>query len=87
MYLIIREHGAIVGDILTVERALPEGVLTGLLSGQYSLHGGVIRSAGGQIVRHLIPASTPALDPFGLMSAIPSLFNTYQLHNLTKMAE
>ena len=76
-----------IGDLFSVERALPEGVLYGLLSGQYSLHGGVIRDAGGQIIRHLIPAAESALNPFGFIDSLPGLFNTYQLHNLTMMTE
>lgn len=85
---------SVLGNILTVERTLPDGVLSGLLTGQYSLHGGVIRNATGQIIRHLIPNPSMALDPFGFVSSIPDLFNTYQLynlsnqvHNLTKLTE
>ncbi|OTE96655.1 hypothetical protein BCS42_12340 [Crenothrix sp. D3] len=40
---------------------IPQEVLTGLITRQYSLHGGVIRWAAGteqagQIIRHLVPA-------------------------------
>lgn len=46
---------------LTVVRVVPAKVLLGLATGQYTLHGGVIRWAAGtpqagQIVSHLIPA-------------------------------
>ncbi len=66
----------------TVARAIPTDVWAGLVTGQYTLHGGVIRYAActaraGQIVRHLIPA---VADPF---CAIPNLVNTYQLYQLS----
>jgi hypothetical protein len=39
---------------LTVARQIPIETLTGLASGMYSLHGGVVRDAGGRIVSHLV---------------------------------
>lgn len=39
---------------LTVARQIPIETLTGLVSGAYSLHGGVVRDAGGRIVSHLV---------------------------------
>lgn len=44
----------------SVERLIPSEVWSGLVTGQYTLHGGVIRWAAGtptagQIVRHLVP--------------------------------
>ncbi len=65
-----------------IARSIPTDVWAGLVTGQYTLHGGVIRYAAntaraGQIVRHLIPA---VADPF---RAIPNLINTYQLHQLS----
>ena len=39
---------------LTVARQIPLDTLTGLVSGMYSLHGGVVRDAGGRIVSHLV---------------------------------
>lgn len=68
----------------TVTRAISPDVWAGLVTGQFTLHGGVIRYAAGtaqagQIVRHLIPASTN-LNP---LNAIPALFNTYQLQQVS----
>ncbi len=80
---------------LTVTRAIPPEVITGLLTKQYQMYGGVIRWApgteyAGQIVRHLVP-----VDPqLAASSLSPSLYgpvssrvlqaaNTYQLHSLT----
>lgn len=39
---------------LTVARQIPIDTLTGLVAGMYSLHGGVVRDAGGRIVSHLV---------------------------------
>ena len=39
---------------LTVARAIPYEHLAGLLSGSLTVHGGVIRDAGGRIVSHLV---------------------------------
>lgn len=69
----------------TIERAVPYRYLAGLMTGQYSLTGGVIRQAagsadGGQIVAHLLPAASnfiPGLD------FIPGLIANFQLHHLT----
>lgn len=62
---------------LTLSRTIPADVALGLLTGSYSLHGGVIRWAAGtehagQIVRHLIPASQPALGmlPFSVIPGV-----------------
>ena len=65
-----------------VERMIPAEVLKGLLSGEYKLHGGVIRGAvgtvkAGQIIRHLVPTS------MFLPESIPQLINMYQLHQLS----
>lgn len=68
-------------DVLSVSRLIPKDTLLGLLSGAYTLHGGVVRGAGGQIVAHLV-------SPAGVTSLIPGLgwvadaFQTYQLHQL-----
>jgi hypothetical protein len=58
---------------LIVARALPETALAGLVTGAYTLHGGVIRHAagtaqGGQIVAHLLPAGPPAATLPGVAS-------------------
>ena len=78
---------SILGSVLTLERTLPTEVLTGVLSQQYSIHGGVIRNASGQIVRHLVSASSTTLDPFGFISAIPNLYNVYQIKRLAEMTQ
>ena len=74
---------------LEVTRQIPAEVATGLLTGRYSLHGGVIRYAvgtehAGQIVRHLLPVAKGTLDVgFDLftspVSAVFEAFNSYQL--------
>ncbi len=46
---------------LTVARQIPLDMIGGLLSGAYSLHGGVIRNGAGQIVAHLASASGSSL--------------------------
>ena len=77
----------ILSSLFTVERAIPDSVLAGLATREYTLHGGVVRNAGGQIVRHLVPAASKSLDPFGLLAVPGQFVNTWQLHNLTKMTE
>ena len=52
----------------TVARQIPFEMIGGLLSGAYSLHGGVIRNGAGQIVAHL--ASTGGS---GLIGLVPGL--------------
>ena len=41
-------------DLLVLERAISESVALGVLSGQYSVPGGVVRNAAGHIVRHFL---------------------------------
>ena len=41
-------------SILTVDFELPQEILDGLLSGEYTRCGGVIRDGAGQIVKHLV---------------------------------
>lgn len=68
-------------DAVSVSRMIPKDTLLGLLSGAYSLHGGVVRGAGGRIVAHLA-------SPAGLTSLFPGLgwvadaFQAYELHQL-----
>lgn len=67
-----------------VTRAVSPDVWAGLITGQYTLHGGVVRYAAGtakagQIIRHLLPASTN-LNP---LNVLPTLFNAYQLHQVS----
>lgn len=45
---------------LTVARQIPIETLTGLVSGMYSVHGGVVRDAGGRIVSHLVTSGGSA---------------------------
>jgi hypothetical protein len=44
-------------DIFSVSRVIPKDTMLGLITGAYSLHGGVVRDLGGRIVAHL---ATPA---------------------------
>jgi len=58
---------------LTVTRSIPSEVVTGLMTGQYKLHGGVIRWAAsteyaGQIVCHLLPFSQ--IEPLVQINAL-----------------
>lgn len=53
---------------LTVARQIPVEMIGGLLSGGYSLHGGVIRNGAGQIVSHLA-----TVGGSGLTSLVPGL--------------
>ena len=68
-------------DGLLVARAIPKEALLGLISGSYSLHGGVVRDVGGRIVAHLAMPST-------MVSAIPGMgwvadaFQSYQLRDI-----
>jgi hypothetical protein len=73
----------------TIARAIPLEVLDGLAVGRYVLSGGVIRGApgtaiGGQIVRHLLPASTnvlgAALSP--VLSPVNAVLNMSQVAQL-----
>jgi hypothetical protein len=54
---------------LTVTRSIPFEQLGGLLSGAYSLHGGVIRDGAGRIVSHLVSSGAPN----ALASLVPGL--------------
>jgi len=72
----------------SVASAIPYKYLTGLVTGEYSLAGGVIRHAigssqGGQIVAHLLPASSSLLSIVPGLSFIPGLVANYQLSNLS----
>lgn len=68
-------------DGITLSRVIPKDTLLGLLSGAYSLHGGVVRDMSGQIVSHLaVPSGALSLMP-GL-GWIADAFQSYQLHTL-----
>lgn len=83
---------SLLGLILT--RTVPSEVITGLLTKQYQLYGGVIRWApgteyAGQIVRHLVPVA-PQLTTSSLFGPVSGVFqaaNTYQLHTLNIAAQ
>jgi hypothetical protein len=75
---------------LNITRAIPTEVFAGLMTGDYSLHGGVIRWAAGtesagQIVQHMIPIAQQGISAslFAPIAGILEGVNTYQLHNLT----
>lgn len=67
-----------------VERVIPLNTMMGLLSGTYSLHGGVVRDMGGRIVAHLATSGMSST----VTSLVPGLgwiadaFQTYQLHRM-----
>jgi hypothetical protein len=74
---------------LTVAREIPFEVIRGLLTGQLTLHGGVIRWAAGtakagQIVRHLLPLGTPALAMLPL-STLPGIGQVAQAFQLARL--
>lgn len=54
---------------LTVARQIPMETLAGLAGGMYSLHGGVVRDAGGRIISHLVTSGAPA----AMSSLVPGL--------------
>lgn len=69
---------------LTVARSIPVEQLMGLMTGTLSLHGGVIRDAGGRIVSHLVmPAASTAFSSVPGLGAVGSIINGIQLHSLS----
>lgn len=74
---------------LAVVREIPVHTLAGLLNGAYSLHGGVVRDAGGRIVAHLLTGGPADL----LKSAIPganvltALVGSGQLYSLARSVD
>lgn len=75
---------------LTVTRAIPPDVMTGLMTGQFKLHGGVIRGApntqyAGQIIRHLLPVTeqTTGATILAPVSRTLGAVNIYQLQGLS----
>lgn len=74
---------------LTVARTIPLETLTGLLTGAYTAHGGVVRDAGGRIVAHLLtdgPADlVKTLIPG--VNVLSSLAGSGQLYSLAKDVE
>ena len=75
---------------LSVSRLIPAHLVPGVLSGAFTLHGGVIRDLGGQIVAHLaLPAQTvlglASLTPLGaITSAVSSVAANFQLLGLKR---
>lgn len=70
-----------------IARVIPSDVITGLVTGQYKLYGGVIRWAAGtehagQIVRHLLPASSQFLNVLPGLNIIPGIVNSMQMADL-----
>jgi len=74
-----------INDIgLTVARAIPYEHLAGLLGGSLTVHGGVIRDAGGRIVSHLVlPGASAALNAIPGAGLLGSLVNGIQLRALS----
>jgi hypothetical protein len=66
---------------ISVSRVIPENTLLGLLSGAYSLHGGVVRDMGGRIVAHMAAPSS-ALSLLPGLGWVADAFQTYQLHKM-----
>ena len=65
-----RKNDSMLADLgLTVARQIPIETLTGLVSGMYTVHGGVIRDAGGRIVSHLVTSGGSA----AMSSLVPGL--------------
>lgn len=70
-----------------VTRMIPSDVIMGLITGQYKAYGGVIRWAagtghGGQIVRHILPASSQVLNLIPGLNFIPGIVNSMQMSDL-----
>lgn len=70
-----------------VTRMIPSDVWMGLATGQYKLYGGVIRWAAGtehagQIVRHLLPATSQVLNFVPGLNFIPGIVNSMQMADL-----
>jgi hypothetical protein len=76
----------------TLARTLPPETIWRLLSGEYQLHGGVVRWAAGtakagQIVRHLIPAANMTLDLLPGFDFIPGIVANIQLEQLKSLSQ
>ena len=65
---------------ISVSRAIPESALIGLLSGGYSLQGGVVRDMGGRIVAHMA-LPTPMKAAVSGPSWVEDAFKTFRLEN------
>ena len=70
---------------LSVVRTVPFEMIPGLISGAYSLHGGVVRNGAGQIVAHLVSSSGSSLASLVLgVDLISSIVSNGQLYMLAK---
>lgn len=71
---------------LTVVRQIPIDTIAGFASRAYTLHGGVVRDAGGRIVSHLVSSGAPSalasLAPG--VQVLSSLLQSGQLWRLSK---
>lgn len=75
----------------SVAREIPATVLQGLATGAYTLHGGVVRQATGQIVRHLVSpglVGSVVSSPIGFLAAAGSMASglaaNVQIHALSQ---
>ena len=69
----------------TLSRSIPDNMMLGVLAGVNKVYGGVVRNESGQILAHLVNASTPSsiLSAFASpLNTILSGVNTYQLHHI-----
>lgn len=75
----------------TLARSLPEGTVTGILTGAYKVYGGVVRDNGGRIVAHLVEGFNPLgalASPLAPVNTAISVFNSIQLQRVgSKVAE
>lgn len=75
-----------------VERSIPYETLLGLMTGKYTIHGGVIRWAkgtakGGQIVAHLLAVGPNPLKIVPGLDFIPGIVANIQLEQLKGIAQ
>lgn len=68
----------------TLARTIPDSALLGVMSGAYKVCGGVIRNNSGEIVAHLVNASSSAnfMQPLLPINTIIGGLNTYQLSRI-----
>lgn len=70
-------------NFLTVSRIIPRDALLGLVSGAYTLRGGVVRDMAGRIVAHLAtPAASSAFSIVPGLGWIADAFQSYKLQQL-----
>ena len=69
----------------TLSRTIPDSALLGILTGANKIYGGVVRNSSGQIIAHLVNATSPlnlASLPFQGLNAALSGVNAYQLSRI-----